>query len=247
MEASKKCDKFDDAVTQYELTNCERFEGSNEETNSQEYSCSMAAQMPYDESAVYQSNLFSYEDSEYYHNYHFGLIRGYHREMYDENTRENWFLCCQPLDRETVNRMKRRNRVLSCQVLGILFGAFFVFVGISSLVVSFLVSSDETKEYFWHSLDVPTMYIHIIAIVGLTVLTLGSALISFCLLVPVCIRRIHGRNIPGFWCTTGDLYVKNVEQMSPNQFLYFDAALCRNFVGKAKVKKIQPEHTNLKD
>ncbi|CAB3979662.1 Hypothetical predicted protein [Paramuricea clavata] len=229
MEKDKKCNGFVKGITEHEdkettvtEESCEQFESINE-SSPQEYPSSIPCQTQDD--APYQTNLFSYEDTEHHPNYHFGLIRGYHREMYEEQqpSSQQWFLCCQSLDQDTVRRIKRRNRVLSYQV------------------------TDETKEYLWRSLDIPSLYIHIIAIVGLTILTLGSALVSFCLLVPTCLGRIHGQDVPRFWCTTGDLYVKHAEEMAPNQFLYFDAALYGNFVGNPNVKKVQPELGNEKD
>lgn len=252
MGKDKKCNGFVKGITEDEdkettITeeSCEQFESINE-PNPQEYPSSIPCQTQDD--APYQTNLFSYEDTEHHPNYHFGLIRGYHREMYEEQqpSSRQW-LCCQSLDQDTVRRIKRRNRVLSYQVSGILCGAVFVFFGITSLILTFIVSSDETKEYLWRSLDIPSLYIHIIAIVGLTILTLGSALVSFCLLVPTCLGRIHGQDVPRFWCTTGDLYVKHAEKMAPSQFLYFDAALYGNFVGNPNVKKVQPELGNEKD
>ena len=254
METDEKCNGFvkemtedkdnENTATEEFLPAGEQFESLNEPV-SQEYPSSIPCETQ-DEAISNQTNLFSYEDTE--PNYHFGLIRGYHREMYEEQaSSQQWFLCCQSLDRDTVSRIKRRNRVLSYQVTGILCGAVFVFFGISSLILTFIFSSDETKEYFWRSLDIPTVYIHIIAIVGLTILTLGSALISLCLLVPTVVGRIHGQDAPRFWCTTGDLYIKHAEKMAPNQFLYFDAALYGNFVGDHNVKKVQPELTNEKD
>ena len=199
------------------------------------------------EAFPYRVNLFSYEDMDHSPNYHFGLIRGYHRELYEEPQSQRRFLCCQSLDRETVDRIKRRNRVLSYQITGILFGAVFVFFGIIALIVTFVVSSDESKDYFWHSLEIPSMYVHIIAIIGLTVLSLGSAMISFCLLVPIFVGHIQRQDSPRFWCTTGDMYYKQAEKMAPNQFLYFDAAPYGKFVGNTDVRKIQPELKSEKD
>ena len=237
MEKDKKCNGFPTEIT-------EEKENQNEPT-SQQYPSSIPCEAQYD-ARSYQTNLFSYEDAD--PDYHFGLIRGYHREMYSEQSgSEQSLLCCQPLDRDTVNRIKRRNRVLSYQVTGILCGAVFVFFGIFFLVVTFIFSSDETKDYFWRSLDIPTMYIHIIAIIGLTILTLGSALISVCLLVPAVVGRFHGQDLPTFWCTTGDMYIKKAEKMAPNQFLYFDAMHYGNFVGDPDVKKVQPELRSEKD
>jgi hypothetical protein len=241
METDKKCNGFPKGIT-------EEKEDENlvDEATSQEYPSSIPCETQ-DDACSYQTNLFSYEDTN--PNYHFGLIRGYHREMYAEQEpgSQQSFLCCQTLDRETVNRMKRRNRVLSYQVTGILCGAVFVLCGLFSLIVTFIFSSDETRDYFWRSLDVPSVYIHITAIVGLTILTLGSALISFCLLVPTVVGRFHGQDGKTFWCTTGDMYTKHAEKMAPNQFLYFDAAHYGNFVGDPNVKKVQPELKNEKD
>ena len=234
----------ENTVAEESLPIREQFESSNE-PNSQEYPTSVPSQSQ-DEALAYQTNLFSYEDAEY-PNYHFGLIRGYHREMYEEPSRREWFLCCQSVDRDTADRIRRKKRVFSYQLMGVLFGAIFVFFGITSLIVTIIFSDDEAREYLWHTLDVPSKYIHVIAIVGLTVLALGSALISLCLLVPECIGRPHRHDAPRFWCTTGDLYIKHAEEVAPNQFLYFDATLYGDFVGHPDLKKVQPELKNEKN
>lgn len=233
----------ENTVTKESLQTRQGLLGSSNEPNSKEYPTSVPCQ---DENLAYQTNLFSYEDTDY-PDYHFGLIRGYHREMYEEPRTRQWFLCCQSVDTDTASRIRRRNRVLSYQLMGVLFGAIFVFFGITSLILTVVFSDDDAKEYLWSKLDVPSRYIHVIAVAGLTVLALGSALISLCLLVPECVGRAHGHDAPRFWCTTGDLYVKHAEKMAPNQFLYFDAALYGDFVGNPNLKKVQPELKNEKN
>lgn len=198
----------------------------------------------------YQPSLIQFNDNEEYTDYHFGLIRGYHREMYDENKQQKWYLCCS-YDRETAKRITHRNSVLTWQIIGVVFGTVFVFFGLTSLLASVIISSDDTREYFLSSHEAPSATsLHILAIVGLTILTIGSALVSFCLLVPVCIGQMHLNDFAGFWCTAGDLYVKNADEKSynvaPNQFLYFDAEHYRKIFGITQVKKIQPELKNTK-
>lgn len=197
------------------------------------------SQVPYE----YQPTLIQLNDSEKCTDYHFGLIRGYHKEMYNENKQKQSTLCGS-WESDTSRRIRERNRVLSWQVAGVIFGGVFVFLGIIFILVSFMVSWYDARDYFWQSLEVLSAYNRILAIAGLTVLSLGSALVSLCLLVPVCMERVHGQDVAGTWCTLGDFYVKSPERaynVVPNQFLYFDAAVFRKKFGKTKVKRVQPE------
>lgn len=194
-----------------------------------------------------ETNLFSYEDIDRCPDYNFGLIRGYHKELYEEKQSNDneLVLCCQTLDPETVRRMKRRNRILSYQVAGILCGAAFVFFGVTSLIVTFGLSFGESDKRLLSSLrNIPTLYLHVVAISGLSLLTLGTVTISLCLLLPIFVARIGGQEAPIFWCTTGDFYVKHAEKMAPNHFLYFDATRFADVVGNTDARKVQPELNN---
>lgn len=201
-------------------------------------------QVPYQ----YQPTLIQFNEKEECTDYHFGLIRGYHNEMYDGNKQKNPLcLCCSWPEKETSRRIARKNRALMWQIFGVILGMAMSFIGLISLIVSFLVSSDGSRKYIWDSFKISTAQIHILAIVGLSVLTMGSALVSLCLLVPTCSgRRIYMQDTRGTsWCTCqGDLYIKHAEKtynLSANQFLYFDAAVFRGIFGKSMVKTIQPE------
>lgn len=230
---------------------------NNESTNDQEtnYGCGntysndpgdyltarFIPQVPYQ----YQPTLIQFNEKEECTDYHFGLIRGYHNEMYEESKQSKYHcLCCSWSEQDIAERLVRRNRILACQIVGVICGVAFVFIGLTSLIVSFIVSSDGARKYLWDSFQISSAYIHVLAIVGLIVLTIGSAMVSLCLLVPLCIEQVHTQDVAGSWCTAGDVYVKNAEKnynFSANQFLYFDAALYRKLFGKAVVKKIQPE------
>lgn len=224
--------------TNDQVTSCN---GENTNTNDDYLTARFIPQVPYQ----YQPTLIQFNENEECTDYHFGLIRGYHNEMYEGSKQSKYrCLCCSCSEQNMSDRLVRRNRALACQIVGVIFGVAFVFIGLTSIIVSFIVSSDGARKYLWDSFQISSAYIHVLALVGLTVLTMGSALVSLCLLVPVCIGRDHTQDVAGPWCTAGDVYVKNSEKsynLSADQFLYFDDALYRELFGKALVKKVQPE------
>ena len=186
-------------------------------------------------SIPYEEELFSHDD---FQKCNFGLIRGHHKDLHDCQSQDR-FLCCQAIDEQRLICIKRRHTPYSYQVCGIVCGAVFLFLGLFSLFATYFFASNGTREDLWGSLDISSIYIHAVAIFGLSAMAIGAAIVSLCLLVPFVVGRFHG-NAGSSWFCRGDLYVKNVQDMSPSQFLYFDCPLVGEFMGNTDVKKVQP-------
>ncbi|XP_031563283.1 uncharacterized protein LOC116298852 [Actinia tenebrosa] len=121
----------------------------------------------------------------------FGLIRGFHQQMYEQN--QNSLQCC---DCASFQVTKHGSKDAKCN-WGVIFGLLLIILGVFALIMGFTLPQ---KSYTYserqrltpqekEDIDNINFYIEIFILSGLTVLSLGGIVVSLGILYPACRRR----------------------------------------------------------
>lgn len=121
----------------------------------------------------------------------FGLIRGFHQQMYEQN--QNSLQCC---DCTSLQVTKHGSKDAKCN-WGVISGLLLIILGVFALIMGFTLPqktytySERQRLPPQEKEDVENIdfYIETFILSGLTVLSLGGIVVSVGILYPVCSRR----------------------------------------------------------
>lgn len=203
---------------------------------------------------VYPLHAAHYENSgaptPYYYYYtdgshgpRFGLIRGYHKHLYEPTPQQEPCCDCAP------SRAKRSQLSDGCN-WGVAFGCILLIIGVIAILMGFMVpqkpsisrNSHLTPEER-HELNQINLFIDVFVIAGLSVLSVGGLLISVALLLPLLRRRtehFHEEPIKYFG---SEVYVKSEHlPTSKSGKPTINLGFHKDVVpGDVALRKIQPE------
>ncbi|XP_022808616.1 uncharacterized protein LOC111345599 [Stylophora pistillata] len=184
---------------------------------------------------------YHYTDSSY--GTRFGLIRGYHKHLYDPTPQHEPCCECAPL------RARKSQSLDGCN-WGVAFGCVLLIIGVIAILMGFLVpqkpsigrNTHLTSEER-HELSQINLFIDVFVIAGLSVLSVGGLVISVALLMPLLRRRtehFHDEPIRYFG---SEVYVKSEQlPMSKSGMPTINLGFHKDIVpGDVALRKIQPE------
>lgn len=173
----------------------------------------------------------------------FGLIRGYHKYLYDPRPQQEPCCECPP------SRARKTQSPDGCN-WGVAFGCILLIIGVLAILMGFLVpqkpsiarNTHLTSEER-HELSQINLFIDVFVITGLAVLSMGGLLISVALLLPLLRRRtepFHDEPIKYFG---SEVYVKSEQlPMSKSGMPTINLGFHKDIVpGNVALRKIQPE------
>ncbi|KAJ7388569.1 Transmembrane protein 74 [Desmophyllum pertusum] len=185
--------------------------------------------------------FYYYTDSS--HGPRLGLIRGYHRQMYEPIPQQGPCCDCAPA------RAKGAQLSDGCN-WGVAFGCVLLIIGVIAILMGFMVPQKPSKNRNSHltheerqELDQINLFIDVFVIAGLSVLSVGGLLISVALLLPLLRRTTEHRCDEPIKYFGSEVYVKS-EQLpttksgKPSIDLGFHKDV---MPGDVALRKIQPE------
>lgn len=172
----------------------------------------------------------------------FGLIRGYHRQMYEPVSQRR--TCCEC----AIGDAKRGTTEARCN-WGVAFGCVLLIIGIIAILMGFMVPQKSSTRYEHLSpedrreLNQINLFIDVFVISGLSVLSIGGVLISGALLIPLFRRKADSSYDETTRYFGSEVYVKS-EDLSMNKS--GDASINWGFhkdvvPADFTLRKIQPE------
>lgn len=171
-----------------------------------------------------------------------GLIRGYHRQMYEPVPQKG--TCCECSTGETRGATSSHG----CN-WGVAFGCVLLIIGVIAILMGFMVPQKSSKRHGHLSheekqeLHQINLFIDIFVISGLSVLSIGGLLISVALLLPLLRRRAERRYDEPIRYFGSEVYVKSEDlptKLSENPSI--DLGFHKDVVpADIAVRKIQPE------
>lgn len=156
-----------------------------------------------------------YQHPEGHHGPRLGLIRGYHRQMYEAVPQSGTCCECAPGGTRKVAATDGCN-------WGVAFGCVLLIIGIIAILMGFMVPHTPSTTHRHlsrkerYELSQINLFIDVFVISGLSVLSIGGLLISVALLLPLLRRRAEGRYDEPIRYLGNEVYVKS-EDLSSNK------------------------------
>lgn len=172
-----------------------------------------------------------------------GLIRGYHRHMYEPIPQQGPCCDCAP------DRSKGAQSSECCN-WGVACGCVLLIIGVIAILMGFMVPQKPHKSRHSHlsheerkELDQINLFIDIFVISGLSVLSIGGLLISVALLLPLLRRRTEHRCEEPIKYFGSEVYVKSGHlPLAKSGAPSIDLGFHKDVVpGDVALRKIQPE------
>ncbi|KAL9980306.1 hypothetical protein ACROYT_G008870 [Oculina patagonica] len=195
----------------------------------------------YHENSGAPQPYYYYTDSS--HGPRLGLIRGYHRHMYEPIPQQGTCCDCAP------GREKGAQSSECCN-WGVAFGCVLLIIGVIAILMGFMVPQKPPKTRNAHltteerhELNQINLFIDIFVISGLSVLSVGGLLISVALLLPLLRRRTEHRCEEPIKYFGSEVYVKSEHlPLSKSGAPSIDLGFHKDVVpGDVALRKIQPE------
>ena len=171
-----------------------------------------------------------------------GLIRGYHRQMYEPIPQKGSCCECAPENTRGPSSLEGCN-------WGVALGCVLLIIGVIAILMGFLVPQKPSTRHAHltseerHEINQINLFIDVFVISGLSVLSVGGLLISVALLMPLFRRKAeHGYDEPIKYFGS-EVYVKAEDlPMNKSEKPSIDLGFHKDVVpADISLRKIQPE------
>lgn len=233
--------RYQPAFYQATVTNSADFYSNNRAANNAINANVYPLHAAYHENSGAPAPYYYYTDSN--HGPRLGLIRGYHRHMYEPIPLQGPCCDCAP-------SREKGAQSSDCCNWGVAFGCVLLIIGVIAILMGFMVpqkpprtrNAHLTSEER-HELNQINLFIDIFVISGLSVLSVGGLLISVALLLPLLRRRTEHRCEEPIKYFGSEVYVKSEHLPKANAGApSIDLGFHKDVVpGDVALRKIQPE------